>query len=363
MRVLILTFDPPTGSGGIEGRTMAYTKGLLERSIYVEVASLSPRLKESEELYQGTRLIRASSSISKLPKTFSTLVKRMSRSSLDTVFILSGGSTPMGVLVLCFCRLTGRKTAVFFYGRDILQSARNVVGRVFLLLSILLAEGVATNSRYTASLLPFRPRSPLTIIYPGVDSAISGVAAHHDRSTPRVLFVGRLVRRKGADLLLSAFQQLRPTFPDLRLDIVGDGPEERDLRALAERLGLGDSVTFWGALYGPELWARFSRALLLVMPSRNSPSDVEGFGTVFLEAGAFGIPSVGTRVGGIPEAVIDAVTGKLVESENVAELARAIKTLLENPEELERLGKNAKRRASGFSWYASTDRLLRTLGK
>jgi len=360
----MMTFDPPTGSGGIEGRTMQYTSRLLERSIHVEVVALSPNIKMSVEPYRGTRLIRLPSSPLRLPKAFAALVKLMSGSSLDTVFMLSGASTPMGILVLCFSRFTGRKSGVFFYGRDILQMTKSETGRVSLLLSVHLAGGVATNSRQTANLLPYRPRSTLTVVYPGVDPGITKrVAAERDPLSPRILFVGRLVPRKGADLLLSSFQRLRQRFPALRLDIVGEGPEAGGLRALAERNSLGDSVTFHGALYGEELWEKYARASLFVMPSRNSADDIEGFGTVFLEAGVFGVPSVGTKVGGIPEAIVDGVTGRLVESDNVDQLTAAIQDLLGKPAEIERMGINARRRALEFSWNASTDELLHALGR
>jgi len=360
----MLTFDPPVGSGGIEGRTMEYTSKLLERSIHVEVVAFSPQGNGSEETYMGTRLLRLSSSLLKLPLTFGTLAKIMHRSSIDSVFMISGGSTLVGILVLCFSRLTVRRTGVFFYGRDILQTTRRPSGRVLLLLPLVLADGVATNSKYTASLLPFRPKGRLTVVYPGVDSDIPRRLAHagRDRRPLKILFVGRLVPRKGADLLITAFHSVRAKLPGLRLEIVGDGPEAAGLRALSERLGLDEAVTFYGTLHGPELWRRYAEASLFVMPSRESPLDTEGFGTVFLEAGIFGVPSIGTRVGGIPEAIIEGKTGKLVDSENVEQLSGAIQSLLDDPHELERLGKNAQRRASEFSWESSTDGFLSTLG-
>jgi glycosyltransferase involved in cell wall biosynthesis len=360
----MVTFDPPTGSGGLEGRAMSYTAGMVERAVHVEVAALSPGQKKSEEPYLGTRLVRLSSSIVNLPSTISTLLRMMRDSSLDSVFMLSGGSTAVGNLVLGYSRLTGRRSGIFFYGKDILQTKRRPAGRITLALSILLAGGVGTNSSYTAGLLPLKPRRPLTIIYPGVDASIAQGLARvgRDQRSPRVLFVGRLIRRKGADLLLTAVSQLKSELPGLRVDIVGDGPEFGNLRALAEALGLKEIVTFHGALYGPRLWSRYAEASLFAMPSRQSPYDTEGFGTVFLEAGAFGLPSIGTRTGGIPEAVIDGTTGRLVDSEDVVGLRNTIRSLLENPGEMERLGRNAQKRASALSWGASTNQVLRLLG-
>ena len=359
-----MTFDPSEGQGGIEGRAMAYTACLVKRGIHVEVAALSTGSKTSEEHYQGTKLVHLSSSFFRLPWTLRSLVRMMTRSSLDSVFLLSGGSTGTGILILCYSRLTRRRSGVLFYGRDLLQSRRRPTGRISLMLPLLLADGVGTNSKYTRSLLPFRPRNPPVIVYPGVERSIASEfpRAGRNQSEQHILFVGRLVWRKGADLLLTAFGQLRAELPSAKLDIVGDGPELSNLLALANKLGLGDSVTFHGALFGRRLWEIYAEASLLVLPSRQSAHDVEGFGTVFLEAGMFGVPSVGTRTGGIPEAVIDGVTGKLVQPEKTDELLSAMKSLLDDPRELERLGANARERAMKFSWERSTDQVLRLLG-
>jgi phosphatidylinositol alpha-1,6-mannosyltransferase len=360
----MVTFDPPTGSGGIEGRTTAYTAGLVRRSIHVKVAAIGPRGIGAEEPYQGAGLVRLSSSVAHVPRTFSILVRMMNSSAIDTVFFLSGGSTPIGLLTLGFSRLTGRRMGIFFYGRDVLQIRKRTAGSITLALATLLAGRVATNSRFTASLLPVTPRGRLAIIYPGVDSGISDEVpdSARDEAHPRVLFVGRLVWRKGADRLISAFAQLRSELPATRLDIVGDGPEMKNLQTLAENLRLGDSVTFYGALHGQRLWKRYAEASVLVLPSRQSSDDAEGFGTVFLEAGVFGVPSIGTRTGGIPEAVVDGFTGKLVGDEDVEGLKDAIKSLLGNPELRKRLGKNARMRASEFSWESSTNQVLQFLG-
>ena len=135
-----------------------------------------------------------------------------------------------------------------------------------------------------------------------------------------------------------------------------------NLVSQANRLGLEGAVTFHGALFGQRLWDVYAKASLLVLPSRQSASDAEGFGTVFLEAGVFGIPSVGTRTGGIPEAVIDGATGKLVRADSTDELRSAIKSLLDDPEEMERMGLRALEWARRFSWERSTDQVLRLLG-
>jgi phosphatidyl-myo-inositol dimannoside synthase len=359
-RMLLVTFDPPTGPGGIEGRTMSYTRKLRSYGFHVEVAAISPGVVHSEEPYMGTRLERFSSSPIQSPQTLSGLVKMMHRGMLDSVFILTGGTTIIGLLLLAYSRVSGRRSAVFFYGKDILQSRRKVSARLSVVLSVIFAGRVATNSRYTAGLLPLKPHRPVAIIYPGVDPTVRDRTDGSGRGDglPRILFVGRLVRRKGADLLLEAFAPLLSSFPGLTMDIVGDGPEMGRLRARASELGLDGPVTFHGTLDGQRLWQVYARATLLVLPSRSSEDDVEGFGTVFLEAGVFGIPSVGTRTGGIPEAVIDGVTGRLVNAEDVEGLREVLHDLLSDPAQTRKLGEGAREMARRFSWDASCQRVM-----
>jgi phosphatidyl-myo-inositol dimannoside synthase len=357
--MLIVTFDPPTGPGGIEGRTVAYTRKLQDYGLHVEVAAISPGAAHSAEPYMGTQLVRFSSSPVQSSKTVSGLVKMLNRSTLDSVFVLTGGTTIIGLLLLAYSRVSGRRSAVFFYGKDLLQSRRRVVTRLSVVLSIILAGRVATNSRYTAGLLPLKPRRPIAIIYPGVDPTVQlGTDGSGGNGFPRILFVGRLVKRKGADLLLEAFAPLLSPFPRLMLDIVGDGPEMSHLRVQASELGIEGAVVFHGTLRGERLWQLYARASMLVLPSRSSEYDVEGFGTVFLEAGIFGVPSVGTRTGGIPEAVIDGVTGRLVNSEDVEGLRGALIELLSNPAETRKLGEGARELAQKLNWDASCVRVM-----
>ena len=363
MRILMVTFDFQTEMGGMEGRAIAYTKRLLAKGIHVELAALAKGQKESQGPFLGTRMVRLSSSTPRLPSSILALVSMMRDSSLDCVFMLSGGSTVLGNLILGFSRLTRRRSGVFFYGKDILHSRRRVARRMTLVMSILLADRVATNSRYTASILPIRPRRAPVIVYPGVEKDIAAgtTGSLRDPSHPRILFVGRLVSRKGVDLLLRAFSELHLEFPGARLDIVGDGPEMNSLRSLTGTLGLADVVSFHGALYGPKLWARYAEASLFVMPSRQSPDDVEGFGTVFLEAGVFGVPSVGTRTGGIPEAVADGITGTLIDDDDTVGLRKEISSLLEDPVRRMQLGSNAREHVADFTWESSTNGVLQLL--
>lgn len=187
------------------------------------------------------------------------------------------------------------------------------------------------------------PEARTHVHYTGVDcQAIRPRAQGQESRT--ILHVGRLVDMKGTRHLIQAFAALAQRHADVRLVIIGDGPLRRPLRALAETLNLGRRVTFLGALPHAQVLAWMRSAAMLVLPSVHTATGrVEGLGMVLLEAAATGVPIVGSRVGGIPEAMIDGQTGFLVPEQDPAALARRMSDLLDDPAMRLRMGLQARR--------------------
>ncbi|MCD9623239.1 glycosyltransferase family 4 protein [Rhabdothermincola salaria] len=156
----------------------------------------------------------------------------------------------------------------------------------------------------------------------------------------QVVFVGRLTAQKGVDVLLDAMAQVAAVAPDVRLLVVGEGPDGAALRAVASDLGLGGTVRFLGRTGTATVAALMARSALVVMPSR-----YEGLPLVALEAAWAGRPVLGTRVPGLSEAVVDGGTGVLVAPEDPSALARAMVDLLAAPDRRRELGRAARRRA------------------
>lgn len=160
------------------------------------------------------------------------------------------------------------------------------------------------------------------VIYNGLE--IQRIAAANPSNG--VLVVGRMVRKKGFDLLLRALVELK----DVRARLIGDGPERRALESLALELGLQDRIEFHGAQSHDEVMRAIAASKVVVIPSRQEP-----FGLVALEAMAAGKPIVAARVGGLPE-ILDGADACLFETENTASLAEmlrsALNTLECNPE-------------------------------
>lgn len=148
---------------------------------------------------------------------------------------------------------------------------------------------------------------------------------------PVVLAVGRLVEKKGFDVLLDACALLTSAGRELRCRIVGTGLLEDDLRAQVRKLGLGDVVQLTGALPQPDVRQEMRAATVLAAPCvPAADGNQDGLPTVLLEAMALGTPCVSTDVAGIDEAVVHDRTGLVVPQRDAAALARSIARLLDD---------------------------------
>jgi len=215
------------------------------------------------------------------------------------------------------------------------------------------AQRVIGVSRYARDLALEAGAEPAaTVVVPnGVDAAAPREVEPDAR--PTILTVSRLEDRyKGHDVLLAALPEIRAAVPDVRWVVVGDGSLRPELEARAAELGVGDVVSFVGAVSDAERDAWLERATAFVMPTRvPGPGKAgEGFGIVFLEAAARGLPSVAGRVPGVVDAVEDGVSGLLVDPEDPRDVARATIALLGDRERAAALGRDARRRADDFSW-------------
>jgi len=146
---------------------------------------------------------------------------------------------------------------------------------------------------------------------------------------PSLLFVGRLVEKKGCTYLLQAMEQLESRFPDLRLTIIGEGELKPSLQQEVNSRQL--NVEFAGTATAAEIRQQLARSWLFVAPSITARSgDAEGLGMVFLEAQALQTPVVSFRSGGLVEAVDEGTTALLCEEKDVAGLTQNIAQLLED---------------------------------
>ncbi len=243
---------------------------------------------------------------------------------------------------------------VFAAGNEILDVIEEKWPKPMLALQT--ADRVVAISRYTASFVERAGVDPsrIEIVYPGYDT--NRFRPLQDRLV--ILTVGNLVARKGHDTTIRSLPRLLQLVPDVTYLIVGDGPYRSQLETLATELGIRNRVIFAGRLADEDLAQLYALCDVFVMPSRAQldEKDVEGFGIVFLEANACAKPVIGGRSGGVPEAIVDGVTGLLVDPNDSGELADAIARLLTDREFANRLGQQGRERAvNEFSWRRAAD--------
>ena len=164
-------------------------------------------------------------------------------------------------------------------------------------------------------------------------------------------------RYKGFDVVMRAMPLVRAQVPGACWVVVGDGSLRSELQQTAARWGLSEYVSFLGAVDDDERDNLLRRASVFVMPSRVPAGRAagEGFGIVYLEAGAAGLPVVAASEGGATSAVIDGVTGLLCDPRDHVAVADRIVRLLRNPDLARRLGEAGYARQRQLGW----DRMAR----
>ncbi len=197
------------------------------------------------------------------------------------------------------------------------------------------------------------PQEKLRLLRTGIP--LEGITARV-RETPgdgrwNLLQACRLVEKKGLFVTLEAFALVQKKFPNATLTFAGDGLLESELKQRADRMGLNQRVRFTGFLSQEALRAEFDRAHVFVHPSQvGADGNREGVPNALLEAMATGLPVVATRHGGIPEAVQDNVSGRLLDEGDASGIADALERYFDQPETLLAAGQAARSAVeTGFS--------------
>lgn len=222
-----------------------------------------------------------------------------------------------------------------FHGAELLLTRRFPVLKPVLSALIKRCDAVTANSEFTAQLIRELSSVPVHVIPFGSRIDIRSPMFPSDdvnvEGADRVLFVGRLIERKGVPYLLEAIQLVAEKRP-VHLDIVGEGSLKASLMELAVELGIADSVTFHGRVDDETLARLYAQCTIFVLPAIvDAHGDTEGLGVVLLEAMSYQKPVIATAVGGIGDIVRDGETGLLVAEKDAPALAEAIQQLLDNP--------------------------------
>ena len=335
MKLLVL-IKSSTDSGGLETQNQLLVEGLRKHGHEVEVVKTKSPFGDPPEAGIGSADVV------------------ISQSAAGTKFLLSRKGRKPPVVVIQHGTLWGSlKTKLRIDGFSPRLISYTIKAYILDLLRLHRCEAIiAVSEKVRKDLVSeyFLPPEKIKVIYNGVKAEkfanqqlIDSKNRRLDRTINNrktILYLGRLAKEKGLDVLLQAFQETIQPFSHLTIQllIVGSGPAFDPLNNRTEELGLTSAVKFIGKVPYENVPKYYQEADVFVYPSE----AVEGLPMSVIEAMAAGLPVVASRIGGIPEAVIDGETGLLVKSGNVDELSTALSKLLMDDELRKKMGQRAR---------------------
>jgi phosphatidyl-myo-inositol dimannoside synthase len=348
LRLLVLTPDFPPRRGGIQlllHRVIRHTPSFASRVVTLT----SPGAKEfdAEQPFDVHRVNRVPGSRRASFAWLNAVAVREARRFRPHA-VLSGHivTAPAAWTIR---RAFGPRAVQYLYADEV-RAAPRLCG-----FALRDAGAVVVVSRHADALARAfgTEQSRIHRIPPGVDlPGDTAPATRADR--PTLLTVARLDDEyKGHDVMLRALPLIRRQVPDIRWVVLGDGTLRPRLERQAAAAGLGGSACFLGGVSDAERDDWYRTAHVFVMPSRlPAQGGGEGFGIVYLEAGARGLPVVAGNVGGALDAVVHGETGVLVDPTDPTAVAGAAVELLGSPERAARMGRDGAAHAKRFAWPA-----------
>ena len=245
-----------------------------------------------------------------------------------------------------------------FHGAELLLAKRFGFVSPVLKLVCRQASGIICNSSFTAKQVALLTDKPVAIVPFGAAVTARPTTRDPSKSVKDILYVGRLIERKGVSYLIDAMPGVLARLP-ARLHIVGDGPLRESLEAQAFDSGMGSAVVFHGFVPNQRLEDLYAEADVFVLPAIvDDRGDTEGLGVVLVEAMSFAAPVVASEVGGIPDVVQPGVSGLLTPQRSAEALAQTLLSVLSDPALAARLGAGGLARATDyFDWNRVTDLL------
>jgi len=347
-RLALLTLDFPPNTGGVQTLLFEIAKRLNRTYDVYVITPVDSGGHHSKECFQRVRIETANSF------TFWRVLQ-----SIRPDRVLLGHAHPMLLMAAVLSGIDYYGTIV--HGSDFLSAQKRWHRPLF---NFLLgrSQPLIANSNPTAERLVQLGFSNSIVVHPGVDIVRFSPSDSDDHHPPIILTIGRLVPRKGIDLVIRSLPIVLQRVPDLIYRVGGDGPDRPRLEQLAAELGVGSAVQFLGPIRNEDLTLQYRSADIFVMPVRADATSMEGFGIVYLEASACGLPLIAGRSGGAVDAVRENETGMLVDPNDHHELAQVILELLLNPEKRRRMGETGRRwTVAEMSWDRTAEAIARLL--
>jgi phosphatidylinositol alpha-1,6-mannosyltransferase len=350
-KILCITNDFGPRAGGIE----TFVIGLIERLpkntviVYTSAQDGSQSYDQQWRENFGVDVIRDKARIL-LPTPgvaycISALVKDR---GIKTAFF--GAAAPLALLSPALRRAGVRKIVALTHGHEVWWSkiwpftwamkfiARNVDHLTYLGDFTRKAISHAINKSATAAMVKIAPGIDTDHFAPVDSSELKNTLGLTGKKV--IVSVGRLVHRKGQDILIEAMPEVLKKIPDAHLVLIGEGPYRGYLETRVKKLQIDAHVTFIGRISYADLPRYICLGQLFVMPcrSRFAGLEVEGLGIVYLEASACGLPVIAGNSGGAPDAVLDGVTGLVIDGRDPRAVGQSIETLLLSPDKAQQMG-------------------------
>jgi phosphatidylinositol alpha-1,6-mannosyltransferase len=281
----------------------------------------------------------------------------------EKIAVLCIGELVAGGWLAGACRrLYGLKTVIYIHGEEISTRTRYDQGGQRRRRAFAAADGIVAVSRFTQDTLIRGfgvPAGKIELVSNGVDLERFAPRPRSDNlvvryklaGRPVLLTVSRLYARKGMDRVIESLPAVLGRFPNLVYLIVGEGTYRPTLETLVAHHGLGRNVVFAGAVPDYELTDHYSLGDVFIMANREMPDgETEGFGLVFLEANACGLPVIAGKAGGSVDAVTDQVNGLVVDGDDTASIAAAIMRMFEDDALRESLRTRGAEVAQASGW-------------
>jgi phosphatidylinositol alpha-1,6-mannosyltransferase len=341
--VLFVTNDFGPRAGGIE----TFIIGLIQRRPFGTTV-IYTSFQENSEQYDsdwlanyGVRVIRDRSKILlPTPRVAFNLRAIIKREGITTAAF--GAAAPLGLLSTSIKRAGVTRTVALTHGHEVWWAKvfpfNLLLRRIGSTVDVLTYLGDFTCAAISQG-ISAKAQSSMVKVAPGIDvdhfipTDASALRESLGITKKKVIVsVGRLVHRKGQDCLIESMPQILSSVPDAHLLLIGQGPYREHLQELVRKHRLESSVTFIGRIEYKDLPMYLCAGEIFAMPSRSRLMglEVEGLGIVYLEASSCGLPVLAGRSGGAPDAVVQNITGLVVDGTNHELIATAAINLLNN---------------------------------
>ncbi|MFA4833541.1 MAG: glycosyltransferase family 4 protein [Patescibacteria group bacterium] len=275
--------------------------------------------------------------------------------------VLVGHILPLGTVTWFLSGKMNFKYSVILHGMDFTFACRSARKRWLTKRILKKAENIICANSYTAKLVEnfLGSKNKIVVVNPGIANHITYNTQHIARLKKErnlenkfiLLTVGRLVKRKGIDMVLACLPEALKQAPNLVYVIIGDGPEKENLKKLIINLKLEKNVLMVNKAGDEERNAWYGNCDIFIMPARQINDDFEGFGIVYLEANLAGKPVIAGDSGGVRDAVVDGENSLLVNPESKEEITAAIIKLAKDENLRKKLGEKGRERAiEEFNW-------------